>query len=87
LAIGSLKEGAVVEKMLQPEIDAATCEILNYLESHGDAPVMAVRSALGRPELYFYMGLGNLILTHRVAIQEREEVFWTVHIPPAAKAA
>lgn len=76
-----------MEKMMRHEIEAAAREILGYLESHGDAPVMAVKIALGKRELYFYMGLGDLILQHQVAIQERDGVFWTVRSPQAAKAA
>jgi hypothetical protein len=76
-----------VEKMMQPEIEAAAGEIMAYLDVHGDAPVLAVKDALGKPEFYFYMGLGELILRRRVAIRESRGVFWTMRIPPAAKAA
>jgi hypothetical protein len=76
-----------VEKMLQPEIDAAAREILGYLDSYGDAPVIAVKEALGKPELHFYMGLGELVLRHLVAIREREGICWTVRAPELAKAA
>ncbi len=76
-----------MEKMMRAEIEAAAQEILGYLETHGDAPVLAVKHALGRSELYFYMGLGDLILERRVNIQEREGGFWAIHCAPAAKAA
>ncbi len=72
---------------MRSEIEAAAREILGYLESHGDAPVMGLKGALGKRELYFYMGLGDLILQHQVAIQEREGAFWAVRGPHAAKAA
>jgi hypothetical protein len=73
--------------MLEQEIEAAAREILEYLSAHGDAPVLALKEALGKPELYFYMGLGNLILRHRVGIQERQGAFWAIRIPDMAKAA
>ncbi len=73
--------------MMQHEIDAAAREILEYLEIHGDAPVLAVKETLGRPELYFYMGLGELILRHRLAIRERDGVFWAMRTPELARAA
>jgi hypothetical protein len=76
-----------VEKMMRHEIEAAAREILGFLDAHGDAPVMGVKNALGKRELYFYMGLGDLILEHRVAIQEREGVFWAVRATQTAKAA
>ena len=76
-----------MEKMMRSEIEAAARDILGYLESHGDAPVIDLKSALGKRELYFYMGLGDLILQHQVAIQEREGAFWAVRSPQAAKAA
>jgi hypothetical protein len=76
-----------MEKMMRHEIEAAAREILGFLDGHGDAPVMAVKNALGRRELYFYMGLGELILQHRVVIQEREGVFWAIHSPQSAMAA
>jgi hypothetical protein len=78
---------AIVEAVMREEIEAAAQEILEYLDSHGDAPVMAMKSAAGRRELYFYLGLGDLILRHLVTIQERGNVFWAVRIPPMAKAA
>jgi hypothetical protein len=76
-----------VENLMREETEAATQEILEYLDSHGDVPVTAVKSALGRRELDFYTALGNLILRHLVTIQERREVFWAIRIPHMAKAA
>jgi hypothetical protein len=76
-----------MEKMMRPEIEAASREIMDYLDAHGDLPIPAVKSALGKRELYFYMGLGELILQHRVSIQEREGALWAVHTVPQAKAA
>jgi hypothetical protein len=76
-----------MNQMLRPDIEAAAHEILTHLESHGDAPLMAMKNALGRRDLYFYMGLGDLILKQRVSIQDREGVFWAIRVPPAAKAA
>ena len=76
-----------MERMLQEETEAAAREILAYLGSHGDVPVLALKDALGKPELYFYMGLGDLILNHRVTIQHRQEAFWAVRRPALAKAA
>jgi hypothetical protein len=76
-----------VEQMMRSEIEAASREIINYLDAHGDMPVLGIKNALGRRELYFYMGLGELILEHRVLIQERDGVFWAIHAAPQAKAA
>jgi hypothetical protein len=76
-----------MEKMMEPEVEAAAAEVLAYLDVHGDGPVLAVRDALGKPELYFYMGLGELILRRKVAIRESRGIFWTIRIPPAAKVA
>lgn len=76
-----------MEAMMRSEIEAAAREILDHLDRHGDAPVLAMKITLGRPELYFYMGLGDLILQHRVTIQERRGVFWAIHMSPQAKAA
>lgn len=76
-----------VEKMMQSEIEAAAREIMDYLDAHGDLPVLAIKSALGRRELHFYMGLGELILQSRVLIQESDGVFWARHTVPQAKAA
>lgn len=76
-----------MERMMRPEIEAAAREISEYLDAHGDAPVLAIKTALGRHELCFYMGLGDLILEHRVTIQEREGAFWAIQFPQAAKAA
>lgn len=75
-----------MEKMMQPEIEAAAGEILAYLDVQGDAPILAMKDALGKPELYFYMGLGELILRHRVAIRESLGVFWTIRNPDTARA-
>jgi hypothetical protein len=76
-----------VEKMMRSEIEAATREIMEYLDAHGDMPVLAIKDALGRRELYFYMGLGELILRSRVLIQESDGVLWARHTVPQAKAA
>jgi hypothetical protein len=76
-----------VEKMMRSEIEAAAREIMEYLDAHGDMPVLAIKDALGRRELYFYMGLGELILQSRVLIQESDGVFWARHTVPQAKAA
>ena len=73
--------------MMQPEIEASAGEILAFLNVHGDEPVLALKDALGKPELYFYMGLGELILRRKLAIRESRGVFWTIRIPPAVKAA
>lgn len=76
-----------MKKMLEQEIEAAAGEILGYLDAHGDAPVLGMKEALAKPELYFYMGLGQLILRHRVAIQESEGAFWALRNLESAKAA
>ncbi len=76
-----------MEKMMRSEIEAAAREIMDYLTAHGDMPVLAAKNALGKRELYFYMGLGDLILQHRIVIQERDGVFWAIHASPQAKAA
>lgn len=76
-----------MEKMMRSEIEAAAREIMDYLTAHGDMPVLAAKNALGKRELYFYMGLGDLILQHRIVIQERDGVFWAIHATPQAKAA
>ncbi len=76
-----------MEKMMRHEIEAAAREISGYLEAHGDAPILGLKRALGKHELYFYMGLGDLILGHRVTIQEREGVFWAIRCSQTAKAA
>ena len=76
-----------MEKMMRSEIEAAAREIMEYLDAHGDMPVLAIKSALGRPELHFYMGLGELILQSRVLIQESDGVFWARQTVPQAKAA
>ena len=76
-----------MQQMMRHEIEAAAYEILTHLESHGDGPLMATKNALGRRDLYFYMGLGDLILKKMVCIQDREGVLWAIRIPPAAKAA
>ena len=76
-----------MEEMMPHEIEAAAGEILAYLDIHGDGPVLAVKDALGKPELYFYMGLGDLILRRKLAIREGRGVFWTTRrqgIPAAA---
>jgi hypothetical protein len=73
--------------MMRFEIEAASREIVDYLDAHGDMPVLGVKNALGMRELYFYMGLGELILQHRILIQERDGVFWAIHTTPQAKAA
>ncbi len=72
---------------MRSEIEAAAREIMDYLTAHGDMPVLAAKNALGKRELYFYMGLGDLILQHRIVIQERDGVFWAIHASPQAKAA
>jgi hypothetical protein len=33
------------------------------------------------------MGLGDLILRHRIVIQERQGVFWAIHSLESARAA
>ena len=76
-----------MEKMMRSEIEAAAREIMDYLTAHGDMSVLAAKNALGKRELYFYMGLGDLILQHRIVIQERDGVFWAIHATPQAKAA
>lgn len=73
--------------MMPHEIDAAAGEILAYLDVHGDGPVFAVKDALGKPELYFYMGLGELILRRRVALRESRGVFCTIRRQETATAA
>ena len=82
-----IERRVTVEKMMRSEIEAASREIMDYLDAHGDMPVLGVKNALGRRELYFYMGLGDLILQHRIVIQERDGVFWAIHATPQAKAA
>ncbi len=66
-----------MKEMVPREIEAAAGEILAYLNVHGDAPILAMKDALGRPELYFYTGLGELILRRQVGIRENRGVFWT----------
>lgn len=73
--------------MMQQEGDAAAREILGYLDSYGDAPVIVVKEALGKPKLHFNMGLGELVLRHQVAIRERGGVFWAIRSTQAGKAA
>ena len=68
-----------MKKMRQPEINTAARRILGYLQARGDAPVLAMKDDLGNSELQFYMGLGDLILQRRVAIQERRGTFWATH--------
>jgi hypothetical protein len=82
-----MERRVAVEKMMQEEIEAAAREIMDYLDACGDMPVLVMKNALGKRELYFYMGLGELILKHRIVIQERDGVFWAIHRPPQAKAA
>lgn len=62
--------------MRQEEIKTEARRILKYLGAHGDAPILAMKDDLKNPELQFYMGLGDLILKHRVTLQERQGVFW-----------
>jgi hypothetical protein len=76
-----------MEKMMREEIEVAAREILMQLDAFGDAPVLRLKDALGKPELYFYMGLGDLILRHRIAIQERQGVFWAIRLAETARAA
>jgi hypothetical protein len=73
--------------MMQGEIETAAREILDYLKSHGEVPVIAAKNALAKRELHFYMGLGNLILQGQVAIQERDGVFWAIRGLHTAQAA
>lgn len=76
-----------MKKMMEQEIEAAAREVLEYLDAHGDAPVLWLKETLGKPELYFYMGLGNLILRRRVIIQERRGAFWVIRSLESARAA
>ena len=76
-----------MENMVRSEMEAAAREILEYLEAHGDAPVVTLKDTLGKPDLYFYMGLGDLILRQQVTIQDRQGTFWTIRRPGLAKAA
>jgi len=76
-----------MEKMTRTEIEAAGQEIVEYLDAHGDMPLLAIRNALERRDLYFYMGLGHLILKHQVLLQESDGVFWARHTVPQAEAA
>ncbi len=85
LGLGHWKLG--IPRRLRRGKNAAAREILGYLDSYGDAPVIAVKEALGKPELHVNMGLGELVLRHLVAIREREGVFWTIRAPELAKAA
>lgn len=82
-----IERGVAVEKLMRSEIEAAAQEIMDYLDAHGDLPVLAIKDALGRRELSFYMGLGELILQYRVLIQESDGVFWARRAAPRAKAA
>ncbi|HSB82629.1 MAG TPA: hypothetical protein VLM91_27955 [Candidatus Methylomirabilis sp.] len=72
-----------MEKMGQAEIKTAARRILGYLEAHGDAPILAMKDDLKNPQLQFYMGLGDLILEHRVSLQERQGAFWAT---PSSKS-
>ena len=76
-----------MEKMMRHEIEAAAREILEYLESYGDTPVLLMKDHLGKPELYYYMGLGDLILQHRVSIQECQGAMWAIRSGTSVKAA
>ena len=73
--------------MMRWEIDAAAKEIMEYLETQGDSPVLLMKDHLRKPELYFYMGLGNLILQHQVGIQQCEGAFWAVRSGRSISAA
>lgn len=67
-----------MEKIMWYEVEAYAYDILAYLKSNGDAPILAMKKILGRPDLYFYMGLGELILQDMVTIREREGMFWAI---------
>lgn len=66
-----------MREMMPHEIEAAAGEILSYLDIHGDAPIFTMKDALGKPEFYFYMGLGELILRRQIGIRESRGIFWT----------
>lgn len=76
-----------MEKMKQHEIRTTARQILGYLAAHGDAPVLSIKATLGKPGVLFYMGLGDLILRHRVALRERQGTFWAARRPESARAA
>jgi hypothetical protein len=79
--------GLAVEKMKQQEIKTAARQILGYLESHGDAPVIGMKVDLRNPEIQFYMGLGDLILQRRVTLQERQGSFWATQCQRSGRNA
>jgi len=76
-----------MDPRLQQETEAAAREILEYLEASSETPVQTLRDAVGKPDLYFYMGLGDLILKRLVTIQHRQEAFWAIRRPGLVKAA
>lgn len=76
-----------MEAMLRQEMEAEARAILDHLEAHGDTAVEALKGVLGKPDLQFYMALGDLILRHRVTTQERQGAFWVVRRSEIARAA
>ncbi len=76
-----------MDPIMREEMEAAAREIWAYLEGYGDTPMMALKGAVKRPEFWFYMGLGDLILQRRVALQYRQEVCWAIRRPALARAA
>jgi hypothetical protein len=73
-----LERGAVVEKMLQREIEAAARKLRNHLEPRGETSLLALHEAWTEDERSFYMGLGALILQRHVGLQERQGTIWVV---------
>ena len=65
-----------MERMMQHEIQTASQRILEYLEAHGEAAILAMKDELRDPQVQFYMGLGDLILRGRVTLLERQGAFW-----------
>ena len=86
MEVGRSDGGYAMEKIMWYEIEAYAYDILAYLKAHGDAPILAVKNILGRPDLYFYMGLGELIRQDMVTIREREGIFWAIRQPLGATA-
>ncbi len=67
-----------MEKMNPHEIRMAAGKVLSSLTPRGMLPVLVLRKGWPEDEQSFYMGLGALILQHRVTLREREGAIWVV---------
>ncbi len=65
--------------MLPYEIDAAARKVLTYLVQREETPLLALHEVWAEDERSFYMGLGTLILQHRVRLEERRGTIWVIH--------